>query len=79
MEFQRISHWTTLTLTYLNHFLSFKGCDLYGFIGTLGALGEIWSLTAITYDRHQSILHPLNTSKRLKTKQVKFLKNVKIG
>jgi len=57
---------------HTNFFFVFSGCEVYGFWGTLGALGEIWSLSAITYDRYQSILYPLNTSKRLGTNQVIF-------
>jgi hypothetical protein len=48
----------------------FLGCQLYGFFGTAGALAEIWSLCAITLDRSQAILHPLDTNKRLNTSQV---------
>ena len=46
------------------------GCQLYGFFGTTGALAEIWSLCAITLDRAQAIIHPLDTNKRLNTSQV---------
>ncbi|XP_059081871.1 rhodopsin, GQ-coupled-like [Tigriopus californicus] len=46
------------------------GCRICGFVGTVGALAEIWSLTAIAVDRLKAIYHPLQKKKRLNKKEV---------
>ncbi|TRY67584.1 hypothetical protein TCAL_08042 [Tigriopus californicus] len=45
------------------------GCRICGFVGTVGALAEIWSLTAIAVDRLKAIYHPLQKKKRLNKKE----------
>ena len=46
------------------------GCRVYGFLGSVAALAEIWSLTAIAIDRLKAIYHPLEKNKRLNKKDV---------
>ena len=48
-----------------------KGCQIYGFFGTVSALAEIWSLTAVSIDRLQAIINPLDAHKRISKSQVK--------
>ena len=48
----------------------FQGCKIYGFVTSTAALAEIWSLSAVSYDRLLTILYPLNNSKRIKKTQV---------
>ena len=47
-----------------------KGCYMYGFFATISALAEIWSLTAVSFDRLQAINNPLNAQKRISKSQV---------
>ena len=47
-----------------------KGCYMYGFFATISALAEIWSLTAVSFDRLQAINNPLNAQKRITKSQV---------
>ena len=52
-------------------YISFmKGCYMYGFFATISALAEIWSLTAVSFDRLQAINNPLNAQKRISKSQV---------
>ena len=53
-----------------NLFIVFLGCKMYGFVSSTAALAEIWSLSAISYDRLNTIMYPLNRAKRLKKYQV---------
>lgn len=46
------------------------GCNLSGFLGTVGALAEIWSLTAVALDRFRAIKHPLESKKKMRIKTV---------
>ena len=48
----------------------FSGCQLYGFVSTVAALAEIWSLAAVSCDRLQAILYPLDKHKRITKLQV---------
>ena len=52
------------------YLMFFAGCKIYGFVSSTAALAEIWSLAAISYDRLQTILYPLNNLKRIKKSQV---------
>ena len=51
-------------------FYTNKGCQIYGFLGTISALAEIWSLTAVSIDRLQAIINPLDGHKRISKSQV---------
>ena len=46
------------------------GCNAYGFVSSVAALAEIWSLSAVSFDRLQAIYHPLDAGRRIKTSQV---------
>ena len=50
-----------------------KGCQIYGFTATISSLAEIWSLTAVSVDRLQAIMNPLNAQKRISKSQVLML------
>ena len=50
--------------------IALLGCKMYGFVSSTAALAEIWSLSAISYDRLNTIMYPLNRAKRLKKYQV---------
>ena len=60
----------------------FSGCKVYGFVSTVAALAEIWSLAAVSCDRLQAILYPLDKHKRITKLQVfyeyTFVYDVKI-
>ena len=60
----------------------FSGCQVYGFVSTVAALAEIWSLAAVSCDRLQAILYPLDKHKRITKLQVfyeyTFVYDVKI-
>ena len=49
-----------------------SGCDATGFIGSVGAFAEIWSLTAVGYDRFLAVNYPLQFWKRINKSQVLF-------
>ena len=51
-------------------YVKYQGCKIYGFVTSTAALAEIWSLSAVSYDRLLTILYPLNNSKRIKKSQV---------
>ena len=53
-----------------------KGCQIYGFTATISSLAEIWSLTAVSVDRLQSIMNPLNAQKRISKSQVLILESL---
>ena len=48
----------------------YSGCQVYGFVSTVAALAEIWSLAAVSCDRLQAILYPLDKHKRITKLQV---------
>ena len=50
--------------------LVLAGCEATGFIGSVGAFAEIWSLTAVSYDRFLATNYPLQTWKRINKSQV---------
>ena len=52
--------------------MNFAGCNVNGFIGSVAALSEIWSLSAVSFDRFKCVHNPLNRSKRIKTSEVKI-------
>ena len=53
-----------------------KGCQIYGFTATISSLAEIWSLTAVSVDRLQAIMNPLNAQKRISKSQVLILESL---
>ena len=63
-----------ILLHRLSYYICFiKGCQIYGFTATISSLAEIWSLTAVSVDRLQAILNPLNAQKRISKSQVLML------
>ena len=52
--------------------MTFTGCNINGFVGSVAALSEIWSLSAVSFDRFKCVHNPLNRSKRIKTSEVKI-------
>ena len=50
----------------------FIGCKVYGFWSTIGALAEIWSLAAVSWDRYNAVFYPFNEAKRIKIPKVRF-------
>ena len=50
----------------------FIGCKIYGFWSTIGALAEIWSLAAVSWDRYNAVFYPFNEAKRIKIPKVRF-------
>ena len=52
--------------------LNFIGCKLSGFVGSVASLAEIWSLSAVSFDRFKGVLYPLNNEKRITKSQVNF-------
>ena len=50
------------------------GCQINGFLGSVGALSEIWSLCAVSLDRFKGVHHPLNSEKRITKFQVYILR-----
>ena len=51
---------------------TFTGCNVNGFTGSVAALSEIWSLSAVSFDRFKCVHNPLNRSKQIKTSEVKI-------
>ena len=49
------------------------GCKFYGFVTSIAALTEIWTLTLVSVDRCQAIFYPLETKKRMTSVQVIFI------
>ena len=59
-------------LSYVLMIMTFTGCNINGFVGSVAALSEIWSLSAVSFDRFKCVHNPLNRSKRIKTSEVKI-------
>ena len=51
---------------------SFVGCQISGVLGTIAALSEIWSLSAVSFDRFIGIQYPLSAQKRTSKVQVRL-------
>ena len=51
------------------------GCQIYGFFASAAAFAEIWSLAAVSGDRFQAILHPLDKHKRISKSMVSSIFN----
>ena len=49
------------------------GCDAYGFWSTVGALSEVWSLAAVSWDRYNAVFYPFNELKRITRPQVRLM------
>ena len=52
--------------------LQILGCQTSGFLGSVAALAEIWSLAAVSFDRFKGIHYPLDNQKRTTNTQVSF-------
>ena len=55
--------------------LIFEGCNISGFVGSIAALSEILSLTAVSFDRFLVTNNPLNVQKQFSKAQVSYLDN----
>ena len=51
-------------------FQSILGCNFGGFLGTVAALSEIWSLSVVSLDRFRYIHYPLQYEKKITKSQV---------
>ena len=47
-----------------------KGCQTSGFLGSIAALSQIWSIAAVAFDRFKGIHYPLDAQKRTTNAQV---------
>ena len=55
--------------------LIFEGCNISGFVGSIAALSEILSLTAVSFDRFLVTNNPLRVQKQFSKAQVSYLEN----
>ena len=53
-----------------NPSFSILGCQASGFLGSVAALAQIWSIAAVSYDRFKGIHYPLDSQKRMTNTQV---------
>ena len=51
-------------------FFPTQGCSVFGGFGTLSGLCEIWTITAIAFERCRAISTPLTMARRLNNMQV---------
>ena len=52
--------------------INYLGCQTAGFMGSVAALSEIWSLSVVSYDRYSGVCYPLNPEKRFSKSQVQI-------
>ena len=48
----------------------------FGFLGSVAALSEIWSLSAVSFDRFKCVHHPLDAEKRITKSEVRVRSNL---
>ena len=53
-------------------FINLLGCQIAGFMGSVAALSEIWSLSVVSYDRYCGVCYPLHPEKKISKSQVQI-------